>query len=67
MEESGILLINKPLNMTSQSLLTKLKKILHVKKIGHAGTLDPMAMGLLVVLVNQATKLSDYLLNHDKT
>ncbi len=67
MEDSGVLLINKPQGITSQDVLTKLKKTLNIKKIGHAGTLDPLAKGVLVVLCNEATKLSDYLLMNEKT
>lgn len=63
---NGILLIDKPLNWTSQDVVTKIKRILKVKKIGHAGTLDPLATGLLVVLIGDATKLSNYLLEEDK-
>ena len=65
-EINGILLVDKPKGITSQSLLTKIKKQLQVKKIGHAGTLDPLATGLMVVLLGSATKLSDYLLNNEK-
>ncbi|MFA7127450.1 MAG: tRNA pseudouridine(55) synthase, partial [Bacilli bacterium] len=64
---NGILLIDKPSNMTSQDVLTRIKHIIPVSKIGHAGTLDPMATGLLVVLLGEATKLSDYVMVHDKT
>jgi tRNA pseudouridine55 synthase len=64
---NGILLVNKPTNITSQAVLTKIKHSLHPSKIGHAGTLDPMATGLLVVLLGDATKLSDYVMAHDKT
>lgn len=63
---NGVLLLNKEKGMTSHAAIQKVKKILGVKKIGHAGTLDPLATGLLVVLVNSATKLSNYLLNQDK-
>lgn len=65
-EINGILLVDKPKGITSQTLLTKIKKQLHIKKIGHAGTLDPLATGLMVVLLGSATKLSDYLLNNEK-
>lgn len=64
---NGVLLIDKPLGLSSQQTLTKIKRILNVKKIGHAGTLDPLATGVLVVLINDATKLSDYLLEKEKT
>ena len=68
---NGVLLINKDEGITSNSLVNKVKRILNskgieCKKIGHAGTLDPNAKGLLVVLINGATKLSDYLLLKDK-
>lgn len=63
---NGVLLINKPKKMTSQDCITKIKKKLNVTKIGHAGTLDPLASGLLVVLVGDATKLSNYLLEEEK-
>ncbi len=65
-EINGVLLVDKPKGITSQTLLTKIKKQLHIKKIGHAGTLDPLATGLMVVLLGSATKLSDYLLNNEK-
>lgn len=62
-----ILLIDKPAYMTSQDCLSILKQKLQVKKIGHTGTLDPIATGLMVVLVNEATKLSNFILALDKT
>lgn len=62
-----ILLIDKPAYMTSQDCLTILKRKLKVKKVGHTGTLDPIATGLMIVLVNEATKLSNFILNTDKT
>ena len=62
----GVLLINKPYKMTSQDCITKIKKKLNITKIGHAGTLDPLATGLLVVLLGDATKLSNYLLEEEK-
>ncbi|QEH61734.1 tRNA pseudouridine synthase B [Spiroplasma chinense] len=65
--KSGIFLVNKPQGITSNDLIQKIKRKFNVKKIGHAGTLDPLATGLMVVLVNQATKVSNYLLSSDKT
>ena len=62
----GILLINKNSGLTSQAVLTKLKHILNEPKIGHCGTLDPIAKGVLVVLLGQATKLSNFLLEENK-
>ena len=63
---NGIILVNKPKDWTSQDVLSKLKRYFHVDKIGHAGTLDPLATGLLVVLLGSSTKLSDYLLTDEK-
>lgn len=63
---NGIILVNKPKDWTSQDVLSKLKKHFHVDRIGHAGTLDPLATGLLVVLLGKYTKLSDYLLSDEK-
>ncbi len=64
---NGLLLIDKPQDFTSQDVVSKVKKILNVKKAGHIGTLDPMATGLLPILVGDYTKISKYLIEHDKT
>ncbi len=61
MKESGIILINKPKGITSSDVVMKLKRLLQTKKVGHTGTLDPLAEGLLVVTVNNATKISSLL------
>lgn len=64
---SGILLIDKPINKTSFSLVAALRRLLKVKRIGHAGTLDPFATGVMVLLIGkQYTRLSDQLLCADK-
>lgn len=63
---SGILLIDKPSGWTSHDVVNKVRHTFNTKKVGHAGTLDPMATGLLIILVGQATKLSDQLLSQDK-
>lgn len=62
----GIILINKPKQYTSHDVVAKVKKILNIKKIGHTGTLDPNATGVLPLLLENGTKLSKYLMNHDK-
>lgn len=62
-----IFILNKPLEFTSQDAVSKLKKILNQKKAGHTGTLDPMATGVLPILVEETTKLSKYLIEHKKT
>lgn len=64
---NGIILVNKEKGMTSHDVVAKIKRIMKVKKIGHAGTLDPLATGLLVVMINEATKLSNYLMEEEKT
>lgn len=63
---NGLLLIDKSPGMTSHDVVHRVRRILGIRAIGHAGTLDPLASGLLVLLVGEATKVSDYLLNGDK-
>jgi tRNA pseudouridine55 synthase len=63
---NGIINILKPTGMTSHDVVAKLRRILSQKKIGHAGTLDPNAAGVLVICVGKATRLSEYLLDFDK-
>ncbi len=63
----GILIINKPKGYTSQDVVSKVKKILNIKKAGHTGTLDPLATGVLPIMLGNYTKLSKYLIEHDKT
>lgn len=65
--KSGMVIINKEKGCTSQNVVSKVKRILNVKKAGHIGTLDPLATGVLPVLIDDATKLSKYLVEHDKT
>ncbi len=57
---NGILLIDKPRDWTSSDVVAKLRGVLHEKRIGHSGTLDPMATGLLVVFVGRATRAVEY-------
>jgi tRNA pseudouridine55 synthase len=61
-----VISINKPKDITSQDAVTKVKRMMHVKKAGHCGTLDPMATGLMLVCINKATKLATYLTAFDK-
>jgi tRNA pseudouridine55 synthase len=63
---SGLVLIDKPAGITSFDVVAKLRKILNTRKIGHAGTLDPMATGLMILGVNQGTKLLQFLIGMDK-
>ena len=63
----GFIIVNKPKDMTSHAVCNKIRSIMHTKKVGHSGTLDPLATGVLVVAVGKATKLINYLENQDKT
>ncbi len=63
----GILLVDKPDRMTSHDVVDKIRRHFRIKKVGHGGTLDPMATGLLVLLLGRATRLSNYIMGSDKT
>lgn len=65
-ELEGVLLIDKPIGLTSHDVVDRVRRKLKMKRIGHSGTLDPMATGLLIILVGKATKLSQYLMSLDK-
>ena len=58
---SGFLLVDKPSGITSSKLVQVIKKTFSLNKIGHTGTLDPLATGLMVLCVGQATKFSQFL------
>ncbi len=62
----GVLLVNKPQGLTSHDVVAHVRRKLQMKQIGHAGTLDPLATGLLILLVGRATKLSQLLMGQDK-
>lgn len=62
----GILLIDKPAGPTSHDVVDRVRRKLKMRRIGHAGTLDPAATGLLIVLVGKATKISQYLMSLNK-
>ncbi|EYF03678.1 tRNA pseudouridine synthase B [Chondromyces apiculatus] len=62
----GVLVVDKPRGPTSHDVVWRLRKALRTKRIGHAGTLDPMASGVLVILVGEGTKLGPYLTAQDK-
>ncbi|PPE05501.1 tRNA pseudouridine(55) synthase TruB [Williamsoniiplasma lucivorax] len=65
--KDGIIVIDKELNLSSNKVIQQLKRKLNIKKIGHAGTLDPLASGVLIALIGNGTKVSDYLLNDQKS
>ncbi len=64
--KNGVIIINKELGPTSQGVVNRVKRLLGVKKAGHTGTLDPMATGVLPVLVERGVKASEFMLSSDK-
>ena len=64
--KSGVLLVNKPKGLTSRDVVNMVEKVFDTKKVGHNGTLDPMAEGLLVITINKATKINELLTCNDK-
>ena len=65
-EPAGILLVDKPQGITSHDVVDKIRRLYGTRRVGHAGTLDPMATGLLIILVGKATKASQYLMSQEK-
>ncbi len=63
----GVILLHKPVGMTSHDCVHKVRKILHTKKVGHTGTLDPDVSGVLPICVGKATKLVEFLIGENKT
>jgi tRNA pseudouridine55 synthase len=63
---NGLLLVNKPQGLTSHDVVSRVRRILKTKEVGHSGTLDPMASGLMVLLIGEATKLSSFVTDGDK-
>jgi tRNA pseudouridine55 synthase len=62
----GFLNIDKPLHVTSHDIVERVRRELHVRKVGHAGTLDPLATGVLVICLGPATRLSEYVMHATK-
>jgi len=62
----GLLVIDKPAGITSHDVVSAVRRLLHIQRVGHGGTLDPMATGVLVVLIGAATRLSQFVVGHDK-
>ena len=65
-ENNGILIVNKPKNYTSRDIVNIISKKFKTKKVGHTGTLDPIATGVLVICINKATKIVELLTSTDK-
>ena len=63
---SGLLIIDKPAGWTSHQVVGRVRRVFGTRKVGHAGTLDPMATGVLIVGLNRATRLLGHLALHDK-
>ena len=63
----GVLIVDKPAGPTSHDVVDAVRRVLGIRRVGHGGTLDPLATGLLIVLAGRATKLSDRFLGADKT
>ena len=66
MEPSGILIINKPEGITSHDVVGRVRRLFSTRRVGHTGTLDPMASGVLVVLIGRAAKAAEYISNSKK-
>ena len=66
MMRDGLLIIDKPSGLTSHDVVNRVRRATKIRQVGHAGTLDPMATGVLVVCLGQATRISEYLLGHAK-
>lgn len=65
-QPSGIIIIDKPSGITSHNCISKLRYLLKIRRIGHCGTLDPLASGVLPIMIGSAVKASEYLVDHDK-
>ena len=63
----GLLLVDKPSGPTSHDVVAQIRRRFRIPKVGHGGTLDPMATGLLVILLGKGTKISERVMGHDKT
>ena len=63
----GLALVRKPTGMTSHDVVAKARRVFQTSSVGHCGTLDPLATGLLILLVGEATKISQYILEGDKS
>jgi tRNA pseudouridine55 synthase len=66
MQTTGFLIIDKPSGMTSHDVVDRVRRKLNIRKVGHLGTLDPLATGVLVMAIGQATKLVKYFIDDDK-
>ncbi len=65
-ETDGVLLVDKAQDMTSHDVVAITRRALDTKKVGHCGTLDPLATGLLIITIGRGTKIQDLLMSEDK-
>ena len=65
-EPCGVLIVDKPSGMTSHDAVNKIRRLYNTKKVGHTGTLDPMATGVLVILIGRAAKAAEYIVSDSK-
>ncbi|MBO5670193.1 MAG: pseudouridine synthase, partial [Clostridia bacterium] len=65
-EPDGVLILDKPDGMTSHDCVAIMRRLFHTRKVGHTGTLDPMATGVLPILLGRAAKAAEYLTAEDK-
>jgi len=65
-EISGVLIVNKHAGVTSHDIVGKIRRLYHTRRVGHTGTLDPMATGVLVILIGRAAKACEYLSTDSK-
>jgi tRNA pseudouridine55 synthase len=66
LEQGGVLNIDKPGGMTSHDVVNRMRRLTGIRRIGHTGTLDPLATGVLLLCIGRATRLSEYLIGQDK-
>lgn len=64
---SGLIVVDKPAGMTSHDVVSRVRRLTQTRKVGHAGTLDPMATGVLILGIGKATKLLTWLIGESKT
>ena len=67
LEPSGVLIVNKHAGVTSHDIVNRIRRLYHTRRVGHTGTLDPMATGVLVILIGRAAKASEYLVTDRKS
>jgi tRNA pseudouridine55 synthase len=63
----GLIVVDKPAGMTSHDVVARIRRLARTRKVGHGGTLDPMATGVLVIGVGRATRLLTYIIGSDKS